>query len=78
MKYTVTKLTMGSNAYVLISDNTQSKLTPDTYFKTHHFWLDLYLLQNLSKKGLWTLAQPIGCTQEASQLWTHITYDNFL
>ena len=56
----MTESTMWSNTYAPISDDTRSKawkLTPDTYFKTH-FWLGLYLLQNLSEEGLWKHSQP--------------------
>jgi len=66
----------GSNAYAQISNNTRSKLIPDTYFRTH-FWLGLYLLRNLSEEGPWKQAQLISCTQEAPQLKTRITYDKF-
>jgi len=59
-----------------ISNDTQSNLTSDTDFKAH-FWLSLYVLENLSEKGLWKHAQFIGCTQEAPQLRTRITHNNY-
>jgi len=48
-------------------------------FKTHYS-LGLYVLLNLSEKGLWQHAQPVGCTQleDAPRLKTCITHDNCL
>ena len=58
--------TWSSKAHTPIVDDTRSKRRPDVISQTH-YWLGLYVLQNLSEKKLWYHAQPFGCTQQAPQ-----------
>ena len=70
----------GSNALRLApisgSDDTRSKLTPDTYFKTHYDLVCTCSKISPRRDSGSRRSLSIGCTQEAPQLRTRITHDN--